>query len=75
MAQESLGDKEVANNLIGCFSILWSFCVTTPMWLFLMFLVLSEIEIHTTAWVLFWCYVPSTLINVAVRGFWTLLKD
>lgn len=51
-----------AEQIVGCASAMWSLCVTCPMWLVLLFTILSSIDVPSYAWVLFWCYLPAHIV-------------
>jgi len=53
-------------QLVGCASAIWSLCVTGPMWLVLLFTILSSIDAPSYAWVLFWCYTPAFIIGCVI---------
>lgn len=56
--------KSGGEQLAGCLPVIWSLCITTPMWLVLCFAILDAIEVPTWAWVLYWCYCPAVVLGV-----------
>lgn len=58
---ENKGEKAAIGCLIGC----WQLFVTLPMWLLLLFSLLTACgdSIPTWTWVLYWCYVPASLLG------------
>lgn len=48
---------------VGCMSAIWTLAVVGPMWLFLLYGILSSINAPNHLWVLFWCYLPAHLIG------------
>lgn len=49
---------------LGCAACVWSFGVTSPMWLILLFALLAAREMPVWAWALYWAYVPAHLLGV-----------
>lgn len=47
---------------------MWSLFVTTPMWLVLVFSLMSANEMPTWAWTLYWCYVPCSILGVVLTA-------
>jgi hypothetical protein len=61
----------MSNNkklLSGCIAAFWSICITTPMWLVLLYHILTKIQAAPTYWALFWCYVPAVIIGGIIVG-------
>ncbi len=59
---------------VGCLASIWSLVVTGPMWLVLIYMILSAIELPTPAWVLFWCYVPAHLFGIILCSLWKVVR-
>ena len=57
-------------EMAGCLVVFWSAFVTTPMWLLLLFMVMSTAEHPTWVWALYWVYVPCQMVLPAFRGIW-----
>lgn len=53
-------------QLTGCLLSIWSLFVTGPIWLVLMFVILKALgdAIPTWGWVLYWIYVPATVLGI-----------
>lgn len=58
------------SQFTGCMAISWRLFVTTPMWLALLFALCRAAgdALPTWAWVLYWCYVPASVLGVVVAG-------
>lgn len=56
--------KEEKSALSGCFVISWTALVTTPMWLALLFGILSSVSAPVWMWCLYWVYVPSVIVGI-----------
>jgi len=52
-----------AEALTGCVSAIWTLAVTGPMWLFLLYGILTTINAPNHMWILFWCYVPANIVG------------
>jgi hypothetical protein len=46
----------------------WSFCVTSPIWLVLLFALMQANDMPTWAWVLYWVYVPCQMVAILSRA-------
>lgn len=73
MSQKKLSDKEAS----GCFLTAWTLFVTTPMWLMLLFAILSALgeSTPTYAWALYWCYAPANVLGVVLLGVTRVMAD
>lgn len=62
MAKDELSGEQMT----GCLLSIWSLFVTGPIWLVLMFVVLNALgdAIPTWGWVLYWIYVPATILGI-----------
>lgn len=58
-------DKDAA---IGCLMHLLRLFVLLPLWLSIMFGVLTHIDAPTWLWVVFWIYAPSILVIGLLTG-------
>lgn len=67
--------NETARNLCGCALIIWTFCITCPMWLVLLFALMSANDMPTWSWVLYWVYVPCQVIGVTFASLVKLLNE
>lgn len=68
--------KTEADKTIGCAIFIISLCVTTPMWMILLFAIMSRVDVPEWAWVLYWVYVPTHVISTMVIAiFRSLLMD
>ncbi len=67
-------DTVSPDDALGCGLSMWSLCVTSPMYLVLMFAILQMNSTPTWAWVLYWVYVPSVLIGSLLAGLFRALK-
>lgn len=61
-----------AKGLAGCFILIWQFFVTTPMWLILLYHLMSANEMPVFAWVLYWAYVPCLILGVIFGGIFSV---
>lgn len=52
----------------GCLSAVWVILVQVPMWLIFMFGLIQAVNPPQWVWVLFWCYVPVSIIGSFVTG-------
>lgn len=70
-------DKENAETAVGCVLMMWTMFVTTPMWLVLLFLILSALgdNIPVWGWVLYWTYIPSMILGLALAAITKQIKD
>lgn len=55
-------------KLTGCLACVWTLFVTTPMWLILLFAMMSANDMPASSWALYWCYVPAQVLGVIVLG-------
>lgn len=54
MAESKAKPKDIA----GCLQSAIGLCVTTPLWLCLMFWIISQLNAPVWVWVVYWTYVP-----------------
>lgn len=64
-------------KLVGCLMAVFSLLVTSPMWLFLLFGILTTLgdAVPTWLWVLYWAYVPCSVLGVMVAALAKNLMD
>lgn len=60
-------------NYVGCAAVIWQLVVTSPMWLVLLFAMMSQKDMPVYAWVLYWAYVPAHVVGVLMAGLVRLL--
>jgi hypothetical protein len=63
-------EQKAFNGLLGCAMVSWSLFVTAPMWLVLLFSILRALgdSLPVWAWVLYWVYVPATVLGIILTG-------
>lgn len=57
-------DNFFEGKMFNCFTAIWLLFVTTPMFLLIVYAIMSSITLPVWAWPLFWCYVPALIIGV-----------
>lgn len=67
--------QDNGENFTGCVLSIWHLIVTGPMWLILLFAIMSANDMPTWAWVLYWVYVPSSIIGIILAGAMRLLRQ
>jgi hypothetical protein len=67
-------DKKTPQDEFGCVVGMWAMFVTTPMYLAILFSLMTATNQPTWAWVLFWCYVPAQLLLQAGIALARVLK-
>lgn len=66
------GDTE---KVVGCIGVGACLCTTVPMWLVLLFALMSANDMPTCAWTLYWAYVPTYVLVILAMGIIRLLAD
>ena len=63
-------DELSGEQLIGCLLSIWGLFVTGPIWLILVFVMLNALgdAIPTWGWVLYWVYVPASVLSILTAG-------
>lgn len=59
----------------GCFLVIWALFVTLPMWLVLVFAILSANDMPVWVWALYWCYVPANIFGTLLAGIIKFITD
>lgn len=69
--------KPTPDQIGGCLLAIWHIGVVTPMWLVLLFAILHSLgdNVPVYAWVLYWAYVPATILGVCLASVVTLLRN
>lgn len=60
---------------IGCAGILFRVVIAIPLWLVLMFGILSHIDAPAWLWGCFWGYAPATWVGSIIYGIALSVKD
>lgn len=56
----------------SCFYVTWQIVVMFPLWVALVYAVLSASDAPPWAWLVFYCYVPAVLVGCLFRVLATL---
>jgi hypothetical protein len=66
-------DNAAAVIGIGCLPACWQLFVTTPLWLVILFGIITTIDAPTWLQVCFWVYVPCQILGILVNTIATTL--
>lgn len=58
-------------NKAGIIGAVVGICITTPMWFYLLYWILSQLNPDRLVWFLYWMYVPITVIAQILIKFGT----
>jgi len=73
-----MSGKELSGTeTVGCLMSIWQLLITGPIWLILLFQVLTALgdAIPSWSWVLYWIYVPACVLGVISGAFGKLLME
>ena len=59
----------------GCFVTVWDFLIVRPLWLVLVFGILSRLDAPTWLWACYWVYVPSIVVGAILGGVWRMVAS
>lgn len=70
-----MSDKSSVKTVSGCFLCVWELVVTGPLWLWLVYQILTAIDARSMVWTAYFVYVPAHLLGVMAAGIYQAIGE